>query len=75
MEKVYLTAREALRALADGAVLENADGCEIRLASDGKIVMQYAMGKHNTLVTADYADSLAGLFTATPPEQGEPDGP
>jgi hypothetical protein len=64
MENVYLTAQEALRALADGKVLENEDGYEILLDGDGKIVMRYTMGKRNTLVTVDYADSLANLFIA-----------
>jgi hypothetical protein len=61
MEKVYLTPQEALRALADGKVLENEDGYEI-LLSDDMIKMRYTMGKHNILVKENYADSLANLF-------------
>jgi hypothetical protein len=61
MEKVYLTAQEALRALADGKVLENEDGYEILLDGD-LLVMRYTMGKHNTLVKENYADSLENLF-------------
>jgi hypothetical protein len=72
MKKVYLMPQEALRALADGKVLENEDGCEI-LLDDDQIVMRYTFGKHNTLVSNVYSDSYADLFMFV--EGEEPDGP
>nr|AGS53501.1 hypothetical protein [uncultured bacterium contig00055] len=61
MDELTLTPQEALHALADGKVLENSDGIEIKL--EGDIVVQcYTMGKHNTPVVQNYNGSYAGLM-------------
>ena len=62
MDAAYLTAQEALRALADGRVLENDDGAEVLL--DGSlIVMRYTMGKNQTLVAQNYNGAFEMDFT------------
>jgi hypothetical protein len=61
MEIGRLTSQQALRALADGKVLENNDGFEILLQGDN-IIMRYTMGKHNIPVEDSYAGTFAGLF-------------
>jgi phosphoribosylformylglycinamidine (FGAM) synthase-like amidotransferase family enzyme len=63
METTYLTAEEALHALADGQVLENDDGVNVLL--DGNlVVMRYTMGKNNTLVTQNYNGSFDKFLSA-----------
>jgi hypothetical protein len=70
MDVAYLTAQEALHALADGSVLENDDGAEVLL--DGSlIVMRYTMGKHQSPVMQNYNGAFDKLFV---PEEGEPGG-
>lgn len=61
MATVILTAQEALRALAEGKVLENEDGFDILLQGDS-IIMRYTMGRHNIPVEDSYTGSFTGLF-------------
>ena len=61
MEIIRLTPQEALRALADGKVLENDDGFDVLLQCSS-IIMRYTMGRHNIPVEDSYSGSFAGLF-------------
>jgi hypothetical protein len=67
MDVAFLTAQEALHALADGHALENEDGVDV-LLEGSLIVMRYTMGKNKTLVTQNYNGSFDKLLM---PEKGE----
>ena len=59
----FLSAQEALRALADGEVLETEDGCEV-LLKDNKLVLRFEVGKHKTVMEQNYNDSLDNLVVS-----------
>jgi hypothetical protein len=61
MAVVYLTAQEALHALANGKILENDDGVNV-LLSGSLILMQYTMGKKNSLVKQNYNGAFDKFF-------------
>ena len=67
----FLTAQEALRALADGNVLEDEGGCEV-LLKDNKLVFRFEMGKHKTLMEQNFNDSLDRLVLSQEEEPGAP---
>ena len=61
MDIIYLTPQEALRALADGKILENNDGVEV-LLQGSNIMMRFTYGKRNSQFVDMYSDGFDGLF-------------
>jgi len=65
----FLTSQEALRALADGHVLEDEDGCDV-LLKDNKLISRFEIGKHRKMMEQNFNNSLDKLVLG---QEEEPD--